>query len=53
MTAAGFKYLKAVSELGACGVKNTAISEKTGLSKVSVYRVYRVPRKTGDGSIRQ
>ncbi len=38
MTAAGFKYLKAVSELGACGVKITEISEKTGLSKVSVYR---------------
>ena len=60
MTAAGFKYLKAVSEPGACGVKHTAISEKTGLSKVSVYRAVSrlsvrqgtvLQGKTGDGSM--
>ena len=39
MTAAGFKYLKAVSELGACGVKITAISEKTGRFEIG-YKIW-------------
>ena len=38
MTAAGLKYLIAVNDLGAAGIKITEISEKMGISKVSVYR---------------
>ena len=36
MTAAGLKYLIAVNDLGAAGIKITEISEKMGISKEEV-----------------